>query len=236
MNDKPKSSLYLRVVSAAVLLPVVLCCLVMGKIPFIALTAAAFAISLYEWVRMARLGGHAVRDVLFGIVYLVLCFAAFIALRLFFFEGLGLVLILALCVWATDIGAYFTGKAVGGPKMAPAISPNKTIAGLCGGIVSSMAIVYLYVKHIGPYLTARSDIVFSALQNASVPTVLAIGAVLALVGQVGDLFISMQKRRVQVKDTGSLIPGHGGILDRIDSLLLAAPAFLALLTFLFQWR
>ncbi|PZO83471.1 MAG: hypothetical protein DI626_09010, partial [Micavibrio aeruginosavorus] len=157
-------------------------------------------------------------------------------LRLFFFEGLGLVLILALCVWATDIGAYFTGKAIGGPKMAPTISPNKTIAGLCGGIVSSVVIVFLYIKYMGPYFTAKSGIMFSALQGASIPTIVVIGILLAVVGQVGDLFISMQKRRVQVKDTGNLIPGHGGALDRIDSLLLAAPAFLALLSFIFQWR
>ncbi len=236
MSDKPKSSLYLRVVSAVVLLPVVLFCIVVGGLPFIALTAIAFVLSLYEWVRMARLGNQFVRDVLFGIVYLVLCFAAFVSLRLFFFEGLGLVLILALCVWATDIGAYFSGKAIGGPKMAPTISPNKTIAGLCGGIVSSVAIVYFYIKHIGLYLTDSFNMVFTAMQGASLATIVTIGIVLALVGQVGDLFISMQKRRVQVKDTGNLIPGHGGILDRIDSLLLAAPAFLALLTVLFQWR
>ncbi|PZO81393.1 MAG: hypothetical protein DI626_10905, partial [Micavibrio aeruginosavorus] len=74
MSDKPKSSLYLRVVSAAVLLPVVLFCLISGGIPFITMVAIAFAVSLYEWVRMARLGKQVVRDILFGIVYIVLCF------------------------------------------------------------------------------------------------------------------------------------------------------------------
>ena len=125
-------------------------------------------------------------------------------------DGLALFLFLLLAIWATDIGAYAAGRTIGGPKLAPRISPKKTWAGLIGGMLSA-ALVGLAVALFAD--AARPGVAF------------IIAALLAVAGQAGDLFESHMKRRVDVKDSGRLIPGHGGILDRIDGLIFAAPLF-----------
>lgn len=109
-------------------------------------------------------------------------------------------------VWVTDIGAYFAGRAIGGPKLAPAISPNKTWAGLAGGIV--LAGLFGIAMHVAYGLALR-------LTLAS--------PVLAIVAQAGDLYESWLKRQAGVKDSGNLLPGHGGVLDRVDGLVPVAP-------------
>lgn len=125
-------------------------------------------------------------------------------------HGLALFLFLLLAIWATDIGAYAAGRSIGGPKLAPRISPKKTWAGLFGGMAAAALFGYLV-----PYV-----------DGAAKPWVgSVIAAILAVAGQVGDLFESYVKRRSDVKDSGSLIPGHGGLLDRIDGLIVAAPVF-----------
>lgn len=122
--------------------------------------------------------------------------------------GLGLFLFALLAVWATDIGAYAAGRSIGGPKLAPRISPKKTWAGLIGGVAAAA---------LFGWAVAVAD-------GAAIPALaLAVGGVLAVLGQVGDLFESWVKRRFDVKDSGKLIPGHGGLLDRIDGLMVAAP-------------
>lgn len=131
-------------------------------------------------------------------------------------DGIWLVLVLFLAVWAADTGALFSGKLIGGPKLAPALSPNKTWAGFIGGIMLSAIIV------AGAMALLGSDWVRGA----------AFGAGMAFVGHGGDLFESWVKRGVGRKDSGHLIPGHGGVLDRIDSILFAAPVCAALV-FLF---
>ena len=110
-------------------------------------------------------------------------------------------------VWMCDIGAYFAGRFIGGPKLAPAISPNKTWAGLCGGVV--LASLFAILLHVWLGLALR--------------LVLAT-PVLAVLAQGGDLFESWLKRRAGVKDSGTLFPGHGGVLDRLDGLVPVAPA------------
>lgn len=126
--------------------------------------------------------------------------------------GLGLTFWFLLVVWAADVGAYTSGRIIGGPKLAPSISPNKTWAGLVGGIVWSAV------------FAAGIALAFSAAR----PWV-ALGAAIcvSLVAQLGDLFESGVKRQYGVKNSGQLIPGHGGVLDRVDGILAAAP-FLAL--------
>ena len=113
-------------------------------------------------------------------------------------------------VWATDTGAYLAGRAIGGPKLAPAISPTKTWSGLLGGMFCSALVMGGCASAWG---YAHSNLYFLA------------GLGLAVIAQAGDLFESRVKRRAGVKDSGHIIPGHGGILDRIDGLLTAAPAF-----------
>jgi phosphatidate cytidylyltransferase len=112
-------------------------------------------------------------------------------------------------VWASDIGAYAFGRLIGGPKLAPALSPNKTWAGAIGGLVCAML--------VGGFGAA-------AMTSESPAVLLAISAIVAIAAQLGDLAESFAKRRFKVKDSGGLIPGHGGLLDRLDSLLTAALA------------
>lgn len=120
-------------------------------------------------------------------------------------------------VIATDVGAYFAGRTIGGPKIAPLISPSKTWAGLGGGMLASALLVAAAIlimpapEGIG-FAKAPSFIILAALTAAG----------LGIVAQVGDFFESWMKRRATVKDSGTLIPGHGGVLDRVDGLLLVA--------------
>lgn len=111
-------------------------------------------------------------------------------------------------VWLTDIGAYVFGRLIGGPKLAPAISPNKTWAGSLGGLVTG---------------TAAGLGMLSAVGVAPAMNFFVLSIVLSVLTQIGDLFESALKRKFQVKDSGGLIPGHGGVMDRFDGLWAAAP-------------
>ncbi|WP_421851161.1 phosphatidate cytidylyltransferase [Oricola sp.] len=124
-------------------------------------------------------------------------------------SGLTAILFLYATVWATDIGAYFAGRAIGGPKIARPISPNKTWAGSVGGATSAVVagIVVFY---------------FAGLQNYGVAAALA--ATLSVVSQAGDFFESWIKRRHGLKDSSRILPGHGGVMDRVDGLVFAALA------------
>jgi phosphatidate cytidylyltransferase len=146
----------------------------------------------------------------FGLPYVGLTMLALSWLHDPFNGGWPMLLFVFVAVWATDIGAYAVGRTLKGPKLAPAISPNKTWSGFFGGLG----------------FAAIAALCLSLALNASRPAqVVAIAALLSLLGQGGDLFESAMKRRFGVKDSGKLIPGHGGMLDRIDALLWAAPAF-----------
>lgn len=132
---------------------------------------------------------------------------ALVALRQDHVHGGWIVLGLFIAVWAADIGALFFGRLIGGPKLAPTLSPRKTWAGFVGGIG----------------LAAVAEAVYVAVLGGPIANALIFGAFLALVGHAGDLFESWVKRRFRAKNSGTMIPGHGGMLDRIDSLLFAAP-------------
>jgi phosphatidate cytidylyltransferase len=120
---------------------------------------------------------------------------------------------LFVAVWTADTAALLLGRMIGGPKLAPELSPNKTWAGLVGGTLAAGVAESIYVFSLGGM----------ALEGA------AFGIFIALAGHCGDLFESWVKRQFRAKNTGSLIPGHGGMLDRIDSLLFAAPACMAMI-------
>ncbi len=149
-----------------------------------------------------------------GIPYMGGSGLAFLALRDTPDYGAGLVFYLLVTVWSTDIGAFVFGRVVGGAKLAPAISPKKTWSGLFGGMALAVILGYLAAYWLG----ARHPVV-----------ALALSPVLACVAQLGDLFESYFKRRSGVKESGDLIPGHGGVLDRIDGLVFAG-----VFAFLFQ--
>jgi len=132
-----------------------------------------------------------------------------------------LVLFLLILIWAADIGAYFAGKLFGKTKLCPSVSPGKTLEGVCGGtaLAQVVAISYVYVSTQSPLLSDFLIFSFIAL-------------VVSLVSVLGDLFESVLKRIAEVKDSGSILPGHGGILDRIDSLTSSAPIFFLLIVVL----
>ena len=128
-----------------------------------------------------------------------------------------------LLTWATDIGAYAVGRTVGGPKLIPAVSPGKTISGAVGGVVLSVIVTFVYVHYV---LQPVAQLAMRPL------TLVVFGVVVSVAGQIGDLVESLLKRDAGVKDSGTLLPGHGGVLDRVDSLLFVLPTAQLLLGWL----
>ncbi len=170
--------------------------------PWVVLMAGTIATFALATARKAEPAWQA-----FGVLYLGISAVAMVTLRMNAPHAFWLVVTLFATVWATDTGALFTGNLLGGPKLVPVLSPNKTWAGFFGGIVCAAVTGALIVAAI------RGDVMRGALFGIGV----------ALASHLGDLFESWVKRRVGRKNSGSLIPGHGGVLDRIDSIILAAP-------------
>ena len=146
--------------------------------------------------------------IVFSLFYLPFCLACFYLLSITDIGGMGVFLILS-SVWALDIGAYIFGMSIRGPKLAPKISPNKTISGAIGGFICSVAFLYC-AAHYG-------------WANLPLPRTIYVALVIAVVGQVADLFESVIKRESDTKDSSSLLGAHGGVLDRIDSVLFLGP-------------
>lgn len=246
----------MRAVSALVLIPLALLSIWYGGLPFASLLALITIGCAHEWssllrnrmnwtnllpfagpplatmlaatgataaslgvLVMALLAGLAVRPTpiggrfaAFGVLYIGVPAVALVWLREPVTSGMSNVIGILLIVWATDIGAYVVGRAIGGAKLAPAISPGKTWSGAAGGLAAA-AIAGLCLAQTLSFRAVFLALVFSA------------------VGQAGDLFESWLKRLCAVKDSGSLIPGHGGLLDRLDAVLAVVPvaALLALI-------
>jgi phosphatidate cytidylyltransferase len=152
---------------------------------------------------------------MFGQLTLLPCFVSLVALKSLstasepYFGG-ALVFLVMLVVWAADSGAYFAGKALGRTKLAPNVSPAKTIEGLVGGLITTMIVV---------------AIVMTLSPQQEMGLVIAVTLFTALASALGDLSESMFKRVANIKDSGTILPGHGGVLDRIDSLTAALPVF-----------
>jgi len=155
--------------------------------------------------------------VLLGYVVLGSSFLSLYYLRIDIEGGASLLMYLMLLIWIADSGAYFSGRAFGKIKLSPQISPGKSIEGVIGGVIVCLVFAYFSADYIG----FKPSLLF-----------LMISLSVVLVSVYGDLFESLLKRRAQVKDSGTLLPGHGGVLDRIDSLLAAGPFFVACLTWL----
>ncbi|MBN9076625.1 MAG: phosphatidate cytidylyltransferase [Rhizobiales bacterium 65-79] len=244
------NNLQARAASAVVLAAAVLWLTWLGGMPFRLLAILGGAVVYYEWVSMAGLAtgrwlvgaiAAAIVAALFvwglpaGILIVVLiagivvtaivgwafgrdlsaaaalCYAGFAAIALAFLrgdDGAGLrsMLFLFAVVWATDIAAYAVGRTLGGPKLAPSISPGKTWSGAIGGAVAGIA----------------AGLGTAALAGIGITGLLAATALLlTIVSQAGDLFESAVKRHFGVKDSGHIIPGHGGLMDRVDGLVAA---------------
>jgi len=186
-----------------------------GMAWYLALCCAAWLllfIRLPAYRRDARADGrYRVISILTSLLSITACWFALGWMRVQP-QGSWLILLLLLIVWAADTGAYFAGRAFGKKKLAPRISPGKTWAGLVGGLVLAPLVALLAAR-------------LMPIDNIDPLRLVLLSLVTALVSVGGDLMISMHKRTSGFKDSGNLLPGHGGILDRLDSLLAAAPFF-----------
>lgn len=209
-----KSDLGVRVVSAVGMLAVAGLCVWAGGLVwaiFVMLIAMGL---LWEWRRLvAAFESSPAKRGLWnvgGIIYIGFAAAMLLFLRSDLF-GTGPLLCVLSMVIATDIGAYFAGRAIGGPKIAPSISPSKTWAGLAGGVVGASLAYAAFGQISGDFAGLGQPHAFDVT--------LGTGALTAVVAQIGDFFESWMKRRAGVKDSGNLLPGHGGLFDRVDGLL-----------------
>ena len=209
------ADLRLRVISAAAIVPPSVAAIWLGGWAFIALIALALAVLIVEWALMCRQASRPFLPVA-GLAWIVLAACSLLWLRDDPAAGRVNVLFLALVVWASDIGAYAAGRLFGGPRLAPSISPAKTWAGAGGGLLAALAVGAL--------------IALAVEGTGRLPAAAGVAVLLGVAAQLGDLTESGAKRRLGVKDSGRLIPGHGGLLDRVDGLLAASPvaALLAL--------
>ena len=217
------SDLPLRLVSAAVMLALAVAAICFGGA---VLDAFIAVVALAGFVEFARLVLLATPSLPLRAVAIV-AGAAYFGLAAAILAGAGtflLVLVLGVTIF-TDTGAYIAGRTIGGPKIAPRISPSKTWAGLAGGMIASALGVFVWVLAIdtprldwlGPRFEIGLNMSFQNTFGAAL-----IGAGLAVVAQIGDFFESWLKRRAGVKDSSRLIPGHGGVFDRIDGLIPVA--------------
>jgi phosphatidate cytidylyltransferase len=203
----------LRVISAAVLAPLAIGIAWFGGWPFALFWTACACLVLWEWSVLVRHGTHSIPVfavwMLAGLVYAGVLLLGPVLLRNDASLGFVAILFLFAIVWITDTAAYFAGRAFGGPKLWPAVSPKKTWSGAIGGTLGGVAAGLLVVKGAG-------------LAIAPMLVLVAVG--LSIVSQAGDLLESAVKRHFGAKDASQLIPGHGGLMDRLDGFLTAVAA------------
>ena len=189
-----------RILSSIILLPLVFYFIISGSFITIFFIITCFVIACYEWNKMSKNMSYKI----FGFIFLLFSFYSFYYLSMELFL-LGFVVI--ICI-ATDLGGYFFGKIFKGPKLT-IISPNKTYAGMFGGYLLSLVSLFTitnFIDHPVSFFKLFITTIF-----------------LSTVSQVGDIIVSYFKRRAGIKNTGNLIPGHGGLLDRIDGMIFAVP-------------
>jgi phosphatidate cytidylyltransferase len=197
------NELLVRTLTGVLLIAAALAATAVGGTVFAVLVAAVATAMFNEWTRLVRGWGAAWYTS--GFFYALLPALALLWVRERDAHGLELLVWVFLVTWSTDIGAYFVGRSFGRRKLAPAISPGKTVEGLYGGIAAAGVIGGAWVLAMG----------------LGQP-LLALAPLLAIAAQAGDLFESWMKRRAGVKDSGSWLPGHGGVLDRLDGLVPVA--------------
>ena len=194
------SDIFKRILSSIILLPIVLYFIFAGSFYFLFFTIFCFLVSLYEWLNMVK----KIYLKFLGIIFLSFSFFTFYQLAI-----MDILLIpLFICI-STDIGGYVFGKLFKGPKLT-IISPNKTYAGTIGGFFLSIVFILIYFNFANYEITIRWFVVIFLISSVS---------------QIGDIIISYFKRLSNLKDTGKMIPGHGGLLDRIDGMILAFPVY-----------
>ena len=209
-----KSELSKRILSSIILIPIAIFFIFQGSVFFAFFLSIFFVASSYEWIKMNK------KDILkvIGIFYLFFTSVLAYLLREQFSLGI-FILILIICVF-TDLGGYIFGKIFKGPKLIR-ISPKKTYTGAIGGFILSLIASIIYAKYTA----------FGTLFNLNNIFFLFI-LFISLISQIGDLTISYFKRLAKVKDTGNLLPGHGGLLDRVDGIIFAIPVSYLLFNYL----
>ena len=197
------NELAVRTLTGVVLIAIALVAAVVGGNLFAYFAAAVATAMFFEWTRITK--GWGAGWYILGIIYAILPAISLLWIRERDAHGLELLVWTFLVTWSTDIGAYFAGRRFGKRKLAPSISPGKTVEGLYGGIAAATL--------IGGAWALATGLGFPLL---------ALAPVMALAAQAGDLFESGMKRRAGVKDSGTWLPGHGGVLDRLDGLVPVA--------------
>ncbi|WP_295443754.1 phosphatidate cytidylyltransferase [Sphingorhabdus sp. EL138] len=240
MNDKvapllkPRSDLGIRTLSSVAMMSVAIIAIWLGGYVFIGLVIAVGLCVFFEFTKLVLGFAHSPQARIFwllgGLTYVGLaCFTLILFSAPFF--GMTPAILLIAGVIGTDIGAYFAGRSIGGAKISPRISPSKTWSGLFGGIIGAGLMMVVIQAGIYAFRGGNAGDGDAYLAYGWAGLMLT-GAALALVAQMGDFFESWMKRRAGVKDSGRLIPGHGGLFDRTDGLI--AVAFAAGVITLFQ--
>ena len=193
-----------RILSSFVLLPLIFFIVIEGSFLFAIFLMICFFISVLEWINMSKKLKY--KNV--GLIFLLISFLSIYNLRLNYNDNYILFMYVIIICVSTDIGGYIFGKLFKGPKLT-IYSPNKTIAGMLGGFVMSILAMFVLI-HI------YED------QNFSIK-LLAFVIFISVISQLGDITVSFFKRLAKIKDTGKIIPGHGGLLDRIDGVIFAFP-------------
>ena len=214
-----KKELIKRILSSIILIPIALFFIIKGSFLFNFFISICFLITLFEWHMMRKNKSF----YLIGIIFLI--FSFYTVYELIDFDGnyLYFLIIILTCI-STDVGGYLFGNIFKGPKLTK-ISPNKTFSGMIGGVFLSIIFVNFLLNN---KRLINFEIDFT-------PEILLFVLLISSVSQIGDIIISYFKRLSKVKDTGKIIPGHGGLLDRIDGMIFAFPfSYLILLTNIFK--
>lgn len=220
-NTEGPVSNSIKIISYVVSMALVIgACLGSWEILFLILTMNLLALSIFTLYRFAD--NPAIFDIIakqvLGIVYIPVSLSLLVFIK-GIEDGIFWIIWLLLVVFANDTGAFYTGTFFGRRPLSPSISPNKTIEGSMGGIAASMVIGFIFCQIFFNNLS---------LSFLAIP----VSFFLAIAGQTGDLFESAMKRASNVKDSGRILPGHGGMLDRIDGLLLSIPVLYIFLVFI----
>lgn len=210
--EKHTSQLRKRVISSLIMIPFAVYAIFFSANLFLFFMIAATVLMVFEWCDMTQSVRGRTKWRLIGFLYITIPIFCLIKIRLIDADVL---LWMFLVIWSSDICAYFTGKIIGGKKLAPSISPGKTWSGFFGALALA-TIVGLFTSFM-----FIGDMVFFII----------ISMIISIVSQISDLMESKFKRIFNVKDSGHIIPGHGGILDRLDGVMLTSPLVLLLMTF-----
>ena len=212
-----KNEFLLRLISSILILPLVFYIIISGSTLFNIFIILCYLIASFEWYKM-NIGNQ---YKYYGAFFLICSFYSIYSLRNNIYSEYGFILFVLIICIATDLGGYFFGKLFKGPKLTK-ISPNKTYSGVLGSYFFS--IVFFYVL-------AKTNIL-GITNNNSLVTIILFILLISSVSQIGDITVSYFKRKAKIKDTGKIVPGHGGLLDRIDGMIFAFP--ISYLMYLFE--